>query len=68
MTNAVILILTKPFELLIMKISIFILEKHSSLSPKIYLFLERGEGRERNISVWLPLVHPLQGTWPANQA
>ena len=32
-----------------------------------YLFLERGEGREkereRNISV-LPLEHPLLGTWP----
>ncbi|KAF6094981.1 hypothetical protein HJG60_012021 [Phyllostomus discolor] len=38
----------------------------------IYLFLERGEGkekeRERNISVWLPLAHPLLGTWPATQA
>ena len=30
----------------------------------IYLFLERGEGkeRERNINVWLPLVRPLLGT------
>ena len=39
---------------------------------KIYLFLERGEGREeereRNIRVWLPLVHPLLGTWPTTQA
>ena len=38
----------------------------------IYLFLERGEGREkereRNISVWLPLTHPILGTWPATQA
>ena len=38
----------------------------------IYLFLERGEGREkereRNISVWLPLMHPLLGTWPVTQA
>ena len=35
-----------------------------------YLFLERGgEGeRERNINVWLPLAHPLQGTWPITQA
>ena len=37
-----------------------------------YLFWERGEGREkereRNINVWLPLVHPLLGTWPATQA
>ena len=39
---------------------------------KIYLVLERGEGREkereRNISVWLPLTRPLLGTWPATQA
>ena len=38
----------------------------------IYLFLDRGEQREkereRNISVWLPLNHPLLGTWPATQA
>ena len=38
----------------------------------IYLFLERGEGgekeRERNISVWLPLTRPLLGTWPTTQA
>ena len=38
----------------------------------ICLFLERGEGREkeweRNISVWLPLVYPSPGTWPATQA
>ena len=37
----------------------------------IYLFSERGEGREkereRNISVWLPLTPPLLGTWPATQ-
>ena len=36
-----------------------------------YLFLEREEGeekeRERNINVWLPLVCPLLGTWPAVQ-
>ena len=36
------------------------------------LFLETGEGkekdRERNINVWLPLAHPLLGTWPASQA
>ena len=24
--------------------------------------------RERNINVWLPLVYPLLGTWPATQA
>ena len=37
----------------------------------IYLFLERGEGREkeeRNINVWLPLSHSLLGTWPETQA
>ena len=34
----------------------------------IYLFLDRGEGRERNINVWLPLEHPLLGTWPATLA
>ena len=42
------------------------------LKDFMYLFLERGEGREeereRNINVWLPLVHPLLGTWPATQA
>ena len=34
----------------------------------IYLFLEKGEvrekERERNISVWLLLAHPLLGPWP----
>ena len=38
----------------------------------VYLFLERGEGREkereRNINVWLPLAHPQLGTWLATQA
>ena len=38
----------------------------------IYLFLDRGEGREKgresNISVWLPLGSPLLGTWPTTQA
>ena len=36
------------------------------------LFLERGEGREkereRNIKVCLPLMHPLLGPWPATWA
>ena len=46
---------------------------HNSFFKKknIYLFLERREGREkereRNISVSLPLVYPLLGTWPATQ-
>ena len=34
----------------------------------ICLFLWRGEGRERNIDVWLPLAHLLLRTWPATQA
>ena len=38
----------------------------------LYLFLEKGEGKEkgkkRNISVWLPLTQPLLGTWPSTQA
>ena len=39
----------------------------------IYLFLERGEGEEkregeRNINVWLPLMRPHPGSWPATQA
>ena len=38
----------------------------------IYLFLERGGGREkereRNIHVWLLLTCPLLGTWPSTQA
>ena len=37
----------------------------------IYLILYSGEGREkkreRNIDVWLPLAHPLLGTWPTTQ-
>ena len=37
-----------------------------------YLFLERGEGtekeRERSVSVWLALTWPPLGTWPATQA
>ena len=43
----------------------------SFLKCFIYLFLERGEGREkereRNINVWLPLMCPLLGTWPTTQ-
>ena len=33
-----------------------------------YTGKEREKGRERNISVWLPLEHPLLGTWPTAQA
>ena len=33
------------------------------------LFLDRGEKeRERNIHVWLPLLHPQLGTWSTTQA
>ena len=42
------------------------------LKDCIYLFSERGEGREkekeRNINVWLLLTCPLLGTWPTTQA
>ena len=38
----------------------------------IYLFLETGEGREKeretNITVWLPLARPQLRTWPVTQA
>ena len=37
----------------------------------LFIFTEIGEGRkkerERNITVWLPLVHSLLGSWPATQ-
>ena len=39
---------------------------------RFYLLISRQRGREgerdRNIHVWLPLVCPLLGTWPATQA
>ena len=42
------------------------------LKDFICLFLERGKEREkereRNTNVWLPLIRPLLGTWPATQA
>ena len=34
----------------------------------VFIFIQRGRERERNISVWLPLAHPLLGTWPATRA
>ena len=38
----------------------------------LFIYFREGEGREkereRNIKVWLPLAHPLLGTWPATQA
>ena len=46
--------------------------KHLSSFFKIlfihFLEREREEERERNINVWLPLKHPLLGTWLATQA
>ena len=33
-----------------------------------YVFIFREGKRERNINVWLPLEHPLPGTWPITQA
>ena len=39
---------------------------------RFYLLISRQRGREgerdRNIHVWLPLMYPLLGTWPATQA
>ena len=50
----------------------YILFTYSFKNILFYLFLERGEEREkekeRNINVWLPLAHPPRGTWPATQA
>ena len=49
----------------------------SSLKTKIFYFFKkillfifreregREKERERNINVWLPLIYPLLGTWPA---
>ena len=36
----------------------------------LFIFREgmAGRKRERNVNVWLPLVHPLLGTWPTTQA
>ena len=42
------------------------------LKNYLFIFLERGERREkekvRNINVWLPLAHPPPETWPTTQA
>ena len=35
---------------------------HTPFFLRLYLFLERGDGREKNISVWLPLMCPQLGT------
>ena len=46
--------------------------RETSILKKKILFIFRGEGREkerkRNISVWLPLTHPLLGTQSTTQA
>ena len=46
------------------------IDLYSFLKYFIYIFLERGEGREkereRNIN-WLPYTHPQLGTWPETQ-
>ena len=46
-------------------------QKERSHLILIFFSFERGEGREkekeRNINVWLPLTHPLLGTWPTTQ-
>ena len=56
----------------IIKPSFFYEVFHYFFQYFIYLLLERREGREkerdRNTNVWLPLVCPLLGTWPATQA
>ena len=41
---------------------------------KIFIYLQRGEAREKETSMckrytdWLPLTHPQTGTWPTAQA
>ena len=48
------------------------MESHSFFKDFMYLFLERGEGREKerkkNIHVWLPFTRPPLGTWLTTQA
>ena len=74
MPNPLICSLDSPFHILSSWL-------HQLISPSfffllkiffIYLFLDRGGGREkereRNIDVWSPLTHPLLGTCPASQA
>ena len=41
---------------------------YSTFLKRFYLLIsDRGEGRERNIHVWLPLACPPLGTWPGSQ-
>ena len=53
-----------------LSILISLLGSRNFLKDFIYLFSERGEGkeRERNINVWLSLMCPLLHTQPATQA
>ena len=41
--------------------------RHSIFFLRFYLFILSEKERERNINVWLPLEHPLLGTWPTTQ-
>ena len=54
------------------KVFVFISTYYFFFKDFIYLFLEKEGGRrkerERNINAWLPLTHPLLGTWPETQA
>ena len=34
----------------------------------VCIFRKREKERERNINMWLPLTHPLPGSWPPTQA
>ena len=40
----------------------------SFLKKNLFISREWEGEREGNINVWLPLVHPLLGTWPTTQA
>ena len=63
--------LSKALIFIIFKLFLFLIILFLKNILFIY-FLERGEEREkereRNINVWLPLMCPLLGTWPATQA
>ena len=72
-------VLISALEILLMLFCMFfhLLSTYQNLDQFIlfvclYVFLERGErkekGRERNINVGVPLMHPLLGNWPTTQA
>ena len=58
--------------LLTLASTLYIFRKFHLKKYFIFLFLERQEGREKemekNINVWLPLACPMLGTWTATQA